>query len=135
MPRNKTPLRRTTGPSFNSDNSHHSLANNIVLCGSPFIYGEDVHYNHCSQCDQCQQVCSTKALSAEKADTKYRPLFSAGCLNSMSAQCQTCVEQCPQQALTIHDNQQPQLDSSRCDGCGLCRASCYIGAVTLRLVA
>lgn len=94
----------------------------------------NLDYNHCSQCGQCQQACPTKALSAEKADTEYRPLFSAGCLNRVSGQCQTCVEQCPQQALTIHDNQQPQLDSSRCDGCGLCRASCYIGAVTLRLV-
>ncbi|WP_128973060.1 4Fe-4S dicluster domain-containing protein [Photobacterium phosphoreum] len=85
-------------------------------------------------CGECQQICPTKALSSSIADTEYRPVFGAGCLNRVSGQCQTCVEQCPQQALTIHDNQQPQLDSRLCNGCGLCRASCYIGAVTLGLV-
>lgn len=52
----------------------------------------------------------------------------------LCSSCKACERQCPQQALVIKDNQQPQLDHRRCDGCGLCRGSCYIGAVTLSLI-
>ena len=38
--------------------------------------------------------------------------------------CTVCVEACPQEAITLDDQQRPVVDDETCDGCGLCQLIC-----------
>lgn len=45
-----------------------------------------------------------------------------------SASCRACVEACPQQAWSL-DDESLDIDTARCDGCGLCAPACPQGAI------
>ena len=40
-----------------------------------------------------------------------------------------CMDICPQDAVSMQDDE-PQLDAQKCDGCGLCVEECPAGAIT-----
>lgn len=53
------------------------------------------------------------------------------CLHcGICVQCDSCVEACPRQALT-RENDQFEVDLSRCGGCGTCAASCLGGVIRM----
>jgi len=45
--------------------------------------------------------------------------------------CGDCVEICPMEALTLHDDSAIHFESTRCIGCGLCVSVCPTGAVRI----
>ncbi len=91
----------------------------------------DLSLNHCNFCNQCIAACQTQALNQLNAtDTGWRPSFSQSCNARLFGNCQECVDDCPNHALTLLDNATPTLNE-QCNGCGECLSSCYIGAISL----
>ncbi|NOH99235.1 ferredoxin-type protein NapF [Vibrio sp. 99-70-13A1] len=92
----------------------------------------NLDYNSCSFCEQCSQACPAGAL--HQSITPFIdlvPRFMDSCNNYMQIDCQACVSSCPVGAIQIEQGELPLVDDSLCNGCGLCRSACYIGAVTL----
>ncbi len=47
--------------------------------------------------------------------------------------CQTCLERCQMNALTMNDQDRAEINPDRCIGCGLCVTTCPSGALSLTL--
>jgi Pyruvate/2-oxoacid:ferredoxin oxidoreductase delta subunit len=45
--------------------------------------------------------------------------------------CETCIERCPPEALTMGDNDVPVVDLDRCFGCAVCATGCEQEAITM----
>lgn len=56
------------------------------------------------------------------------PVINSNCLSSIG--CNQCVISCPQKALSIVEGK-VVIDENKCTYCGLCSASCPIGAINL----
>ncbi len=46
-------------------------------------------------------------------------------------QCGTCAENCPEEAITLDDNQNPKIDKEKCNGCGTCAENCPSEAISV----
>jgi Pyruvate/2-oxoacid:ferredoxin oxidoreductase delta subunit len=57
----------------------------------------------------------------------FQPIFD---LNLCEA-CETCVERCPPEALTMGENDVPQVDLDRCFGCAICATGCPSEAIVM----
>jgi Na+-translocating ferredoxin:NAD+ oxidoreductase RNF subunit RnfB len=49
--------------------------------------------------------------------------------------CESCVDICPMDALSLDKNENPVQNPDRCIGCGLCVSACCTGSITLERVA
>jgi len=45
--------------------------------------------------------------------------------------CETCIDNCPTEALTMSARDVPDIDLDRCIGCGVCASCCPENAITL----
>jgi ferredoxin len=45
--------------------------------------------------------------------------------------CGTCIDRCPTEALTMENEDKPELNLDRCIGCGVCATGCDFEAITL----
>jgi ferredoxin len=45
--------------------------------------------------------------------------------------CGTCVENCPEEAITMGDNDMPIIDKEKCTECGTCVENCPSEAITV----
>lgn len=94
----------------------------------------NLDYNTCSFCKKCIEACQTGALhNTIESVIDLQPSFSTSCNNYLQLECDNCASSCPQQAIVIAEGELPTLNIDYCDGCGLCRSACYIGAVSLVL--
>ena len=57
----------------------------------------------------------------------FQPVFD----EELCTACETCLEKCPAEALTMADRDYPQVDLDRCFGCGVCASLCPAEAVAL----
>jgi len=57
----------------------------------------------------------------------YQPKFDP----DACAACETCVDRCPPEALSLGDNELPIVDLDRCFGCAVCAAGCPEGAIAM----
>ncbi|MFZ3044658.1 MAG: 4Fe-4S dicluster domain-containing protein, partial [Desulfatirhabdiaceae bacterium] len=46
--------------------------------------------------------------------------------------CQTCIDRCQMNALTMNDRDLAEINPDRCIGCGLCVTTCPSGALSLK---
>ena len=96
--------------------------------GTPFLSPETHPCRWCSHLD-CIRACPEGALSFEP-DAAPRPIAKATlhietCLNREGILCDTCVMICPPLVKAISlQNREPQVDSEKCVGCGLCAWHC-----------
>ncbi len=114
----------------------HGCADCIDVCpygllrlveGKPVL---DIDFSACDFCGKCAEACTTGALHrAFSADTELRPIFSEKCLVTQGQSCSECQQKCPQHALSIQHKQ--LVVSPACHGCGQCKISCMVGAITL----
>ncbi|WP_117233011.1 ferredoxin-type protein NapF [Vibrio maerlii] len=96
----------------------------------------NLEFNECSLCGECVNACPTDALhSATPISINLRPSFSQGCNNYLQIDCKQCQFGCPQSAITVEEGELPKLDIEKCNGCGQCRSSCYMGAISMEFVA
>ena len=45
--------------------------------------------------------------------------------------CETCIERCPPEALTLGDDEVPKIDLDRCFGCAVCATGCPSEAIVM----
>ncbi|UCE52604.1 MAG: 4Fe-4S binding protein [Desulfobacterales bacterium] len=57
----------------------------------------------------------------------YQPLFDP----DLCTACETCIERCPPEALTLDDNDVPKVDLDRCFGCAVCATGCPSEAIVM----
>lgn len=95
----------------------------------------NIDFTECDACRKCTAACQTGALREQMpCDTLLRPQISLSCLGRQDS-CRMCMINCPQQALVFGvsatGDRQLQCDSERCNGCGLCKLSCFHGHISL----
>ncbi|MFQ2291217.1 4Fe-4S dicluster domain-containing protein [Aeromonas enteropelogenes] len=91
----------------------------------------DLSLNHCTLCHQCLNACQTMALNnLGQNDTGWRPQIADNCNARTLGNCDECATICPLGAISVPANSLPII-SDECNGCGTCRAGCYIGSLTM----
>jgi ferredoxin-type protein NapG len=86
----------------------------------------DFHKGGCDFCGDCQKVCPVGALGA--FDPAHNRLGTAivqkdRCVAYFNG-CTECREACPFNAISLDDAGHPVVDSSVCNGCGVCENIC-----------
>jgi len=85
--------------------------------------------NICCCCGDCCQVLLNLKLHPAPASAVASP-FIAQADPDLCIACETCLERCQMDALTIED-EHVILDANRCIGCGLCISTCPSDALSL----
>ena len=103
---------------------------------------EEAGLVHCSQnmqdeltflcnCCSCHCMIIKTALAQQKPSeilfSSFQPVFDA----DLCTACETCVERCPGDALTMGPEDYPVINMDRCFGCGVCATGCPSEAVSL----
>lgn len=87
----------------------------------------DFHHGLCDFCGRCEQTCPTGAI--RDVDAKANRIGLAvidpqRCIAWISGSCRVCVDACPYEALSADASGRPIVDSTRCNGCGICEYRC-----------
>ncbi len=87
----------------------------------------DFHRGLCDFCGRCEQTCPTGAI--RDVDAKANRIGLAvidpqRCIAWISGSCRVCVDACPYEALSADASGRPIVDSTRCNGCGICEYRC-----------
>ena len=98
------------------------------LVGTPYI---DPDFQPCVVCDtlECMQVCPSGALqklSVHEIQIGLAEVNYDVCLRSNGVDCRDCVDYCPigEQAIRLNSDEQVEVLSSGCIGCGVCQYQC-----------
>ncbi len=83
----------------------------------------------CDFCMLCAISCPTGALSTSfdpKLEWIGEAVIDSGLCIAFEklGGCRKCADYCPFDAITINDNRQPVVNSSKCNGCGICENIC-----------
>jgi ferredoxin-type protein NapF len=93
-----------------------------------------IEYAECDACGACTSSCESGALDAGVVmDTGLRPVILPQCLGRIDDLCRMCEIACPRTAIFFNQQNQPAVDSDKCDGCGKCKLVCYHGDIVLSL--
>jgi len=57
----------------------------------------------------------------------FDPIFNA----DLCVACETCIDRCPPEALSMGEEDVPVVDFDRCFGCAVCATGCPEGAITM----
>lgn len=82
-------------------------------------------------CDRWHCVAVTHALSKQSPglffNSGFQPRFDA----DLCTACETCIERCPPEALTMGPDEHPAVDLERCFGCAVCATGCPSEAISM----
>ena len=76
-------------------------------------------------------------MAVKSALTKSKPglFFNSGFDPKFNAElcvaCETCIDRCPPEALSMGDEGVPVVDFDRCFGCAVCATGCPEEAITM----
>lgn len=90
---------------------------------------EDIDFMcHCDRwhCEVVRQVLR-QPKPALVFNSGFEPAFDG----ERCAACETCLERCPAEALTMSDENIPVVNRDRCFGCGACATGCPEGAIAM----
>jgi NAD-dependent dihydropyrimidine dehydrogenase PreA subunit len=85
-------------------------------------------------CNCCPCCCASMKGMITKGHDKRKymnALFEAVVDEDLCTACETCLDRCPVQAITVADT--AGVDRDKCLGCGLCAGVCPTEAISLRL--
>ncbi|MBU0753091.1 MAG: ferredoxin-type protein NapF [Gammaproteobacteria bacterium] len=94
----------------------------------------------CTFCGDCVTSCKTGALRKVEGQLPWRlqPVIGSTCLATKGVVCRTCGDVCPVAAIRFRPqlggSALPEVEPSRCTGCGGCVAPCPARAIELRTV-
>ncbi|MEE9611621.1 MAG: 4Fe-4S binding protein, partial [Desulfatiglandales bacterium] len=75
-------------------------------------------------CCSCHCMILKTALSQPKpglaVNSGFQPVWDA----ELCTACETCIDQCPTEALTMGEEDVPEVNLDRCIGCGVCASGC-----------
>lgn len=116
----------------------------IRVC-PPGILVEDSGYprvefgkGECTFCGECVAACQAGALRREvdRPPWNLLPVIADACLARRGVVCRSCGDACAQAAIRfrpqVGGSALPEVDSSRCTGCGGCVAPCPARAIWMR---
>lgn len=84
-------------------------------------------------CNCCGCHCGMikTALSQPKPGLMMNSGFKPRHASESCTSCGTCIDRCPTNALTMGNEDVPELNLDRCIGCGVCATGCDFEAITL----
>ncbi len=101
----------------------------IVVRGSGGFPEVDFRRGECTFCGDCAAACGEDLLASDY-DTPWRLTLRVldGCLAKHQIVCNSCGDACGEAAIRFRPRlgavAQPEIDQSRCTGCGACIAAC-----------
>lgn len=86
-----------------------------------------------SICNCCKDCCDTLKLWREGVFPLVNSTYYLSVIDQdLCSGCETCVDQCPMEAIVINDGGTAERDEESCFGCGICARFCPEGAVSLK---
>jgi len=125
----------------------NACGNCVAACEEKIIFLSTREYPRldftrggCTFCGKCLEACEAGALlhvdGALDAPWQLKAFVNRTCLLENRTQCQRCVETCDQRAITIvpglGGRSKLHMDVQSCSGCGMCIATCPVGAIALQ---
>jgi ferredoxin len=86
--------------------------------------------NCCGDCCGMLRALKKHPRPAERVITNYYAQVD----RDLCASCETCLERCQMEAITIGPDDMAVVDRDRCIGCGLCVPTCETEALSLHLI-
>jgi Na+-translocating ferredoxin:NAD+ oxidoreductase subunit B len=80
-------------------------------------------------CDRWHCVAVTHALTLEKPGLMFNSGFEPKFDPDLCTACETCLDRCPSQALTMGADDVPEVNLDRCFGCAACATGCPTDAI------
>lgn len=96
-----------------------------------FLLGAGV----CTFCGECVTACQPRALRREEgaAPWQLKAGINSSCLAFQDVVCRSCGDACGETAIRFSPRPggaaRPELDMTRCTGCGACVGVCPVGAM------
>lgn len=110
----------------------------ILVAGDGGFPTVDFRRGECTFCGDCVAACQPQALrrDAGRAPWPYVAVVGAACLPHHGVECRVCGEFCDARAIRfaprVGGSPLPEIDATRCSGCGACVAPCPVVAMTVR---
>jgi len=76
-------------------------------------------------------VAVKNALAKSKPGLFFNSGFDPRFDPELCVACETCIDRCPPEALTMGDDDVPVVDFDRCFGCAVCATGCPEEAITM----
>jgi len=111
----------------------------ILVAGDGGYPTIDFREGECTFCGDCVASCQPEALlrAEEQEAWPYRAVISADCLPRQGVECRVCGDFCDARAIRfpprLGGSPLPDVDGSRCTGCGACVAPCPTAAIAISL--
>lgn len=109
----------------------------IIVVGNGGFPTLDFSAAECTFCGECVPVCEPKALDRREgaAPWSYKASISSLCLAEQRVECRTCGDYCDANAIRFSPQLNacpvPEIDISRCTGCGACVEPCPVTAIRI----
>jgi Pyruvate/2-oxoacid:ferredoxin oxidoreductase delta subunit len=103
----------------------------IHVSGNRQDFSEDLDLNFICNCDRWHCGPVTRALAKPKPGLFINSGFEPRFDSDLCVACETCIERCPPEALTMGENDVPVVDLDRCFGCAVCATGCTSEAIAM----
>jgi Pyruvate/2-oxoacid:ferredoxin oxidoreductase delta subunit len=90
---------------------------------------EDIEF--LCNCDRWHCEVISSVLRQSKPGLFFNSGFQPSFAPDLCEACETCIERCPPEALTMGENDVPQVDLDRCFGCAVCATGCPSEAIAM----
>jgi len=103
----------------------------IHVSGNRQEFSGDMDLNFICNCDRWHCGPITRALAKPKPGLFINSGFEPRFDSDLCVACETCIERCPPEALTMGENDLPVVDLDRCFGCAVCATGCTSEAIAM----
>jgi ferredoxin-type protein NapF len=140
VPRMPWAVARFTSVCQRCDDCIEACEESILVKGEGGYPTIDFERGGCTYCGACVEACTYDALdrSIDPA-LRFKASIGAGCLSARGITCRSCGDVCDARAirfrLEVGGRAIPGLDTSLCNGCGSCIATCPTHVIRIQEAA